>query len=56
MTNLEAFARQVLDILETHENWSSDTTDDIAQAAYDWNLADCDAEEGIFKATPDNTQ
>lgn len=46
MTAMEAFAEEVLDILERHEEWSSDTLDEISAAAQRHALA-ADV-EGLF--------
>lgn len=42
------FAKRTLVILETHEEWSSDIPDEIAQAAFAGDVAHTDA-SGMFR-------
>ena len=45
-----AFADEVLDILESREEWSAITLDEIAAAAFNRNLAHT-AEDSLFAVT-----
>ena len=45
------FANAVLEILERDEDWSSDTIDDIALAAFELGLAKQNDETGLFETT-----
>jgi predicted transcriptional regulator len=45
-----AFANDVLEILESDEEWSAETVDDIASRAIDLGLAHTD-NEGYFRIT-----
>ena len=54
MTTHEIFARQALSILEAHEDWSSDTTDEIAEIAYELGLAQTNPDTGLFQAIPED--
>lgn len=46
-----AFADEVLAILESREEWSPATLDEIAAAAFNRNLAHTD-DDGLFAVTP----
>lgn len=43
------FAEQVLDILQAHREWSPETTDAIAEAAFTRQLADADGDHTFRK-------
>lgn len=45
-----AFADEVLDILESREEWSATTLDEIAAAAFNRDLAHT-GEDGLFAVT-----
>lgn len=46
---IAAFGQDVLRILEINPEWSSETTDEIAESAFFFELAETD-DEGLFKA------
>jgi hypothetical protein len=48
------FAKEVLNILESHEEWDGDTIDDIGILAINSGLAKTD-DEGLFKVKQDYT-
>jgi hypothetical protein len=50
---LVQFALATLRILQAHEEWTADTTDEISDAAYTLGLACTDAETTLFTPTID---
>ncbi len=48
---LIAFASCVLETMQSHEDWSADTTAEIADAAHNFGLADA-YDNGQFTMTP----
>lgn len=51
---LALFGLEVLHILQDNREWSSETTDQISDAAFGFELADSDA-DGMFTINPKAT-